>query len=140
MAKFCWHCFSCLWRQWNVIERLNHNNDKMNTQLYRIKCYSSCFFFSFLSQNCSGFTIEILIIIMKSAFLFSFLFLFFLYATMTLVYVMIEIFQKIQFISISFWWLVPPLFFKIVFHSVKLRIPLISSLRNIYLCHAVFNF
>ena len=42
--------------------------------------------------------------------------------------------------SISFWWLVPPLlcFCKIVFHSVQLRIPLISSLRNIYLRHAVY--
>ena len=70
---------------------------------------------------------------------FSFLFLFFLYATMTLVYVMKEIFQKIWFIS--FWWLAPPLlFFKIVFHSVQLGIPLISSLRNIYLRHAVFSF
>ena len=56
----------------------------MNTQLYCIKCYSSCFFFSFLAQNCSGFTIEILIIVIKNAFLFSFLFLFFLYATITI--------------------------------------------------------
>ena len=34
----------------------------------------------------------------------------------------------------------PPLlcFCKIVFHSVQLRIPLISSLRNIYLRHAVY--
>ena len=82
-------------------KRLNHNNDKMNTQLYRIKHYSS--FFSFLEQNCSAFTIEILIIVKKNAFLFSFLFLFFLYATITLVYVMIEIFQKIQLISLFFF-------------------------------------
>ena len=73
--------------------KLNHNNDKINTQLYCIKCYLSCFFFSFLEQNCSAFTIEILIIVIKNAFLFSFLFSFFLYA-------MIEIFQKIQFISL----------------------------------------
>ena len=56
----------------------------MNTQLYCIKCYSSCFFFSFLEQNCSAFTIEILIIVIKNAFLFSFLFLFFLYVTITI--------------------------------------------------------
>ena len=31
------------------------------------------------------------------------------------------------------------MFFKIVFHRVQLRIPLIPSLRNIYLRHAVFN-
>ena len=73
---------------------------KCKEKLYRIKGYSSCFFFFFLAQNCSGFTTEILIIVIKNAFLFSFLFLFFLYATMMLVYVMIEIFQKIQFISL----------------------------------------
>ena len=71
----------------------------MNTQLYRIMCYLLCFFFSFLAQNCSGFTIEILIIVIKNAFLFAFLFFFFLYATMALVYVMTEIFQKMQLIS-----------------------------------------
>ena len=72
----------------------------MNAQLYHIKCYSSCFFFSFLEQNCSAFTIEILITVIKNAFLFSFLFLFFLYAMITLVYLLIEIFRKILFISL----------------------------------------
>ena len=114
----------------------------MNTQFYCSKCYSSCFFFSFLAQNCSGFTIEILIIVIKNAFLFSFLFLFFLYATMTLVYVMIEIFQKIQFISLFLLddWHHLYYVFKNSVPSVQLKISLISSLRNIYLCHAVFNF
>ena len=73
--------FFMLMKTINVKERLNHNNDKMNTQLYCIKCYSSCLFFSFLEQNCSAFTIEILIIVITNDFLFSFPFLFFLYAT-----------------------------------------------------------
>ena len=46
------------------------HNERLNTQLYRIKCYSSCFFFSFLPQNCSGFTIEILIIVIKCFLIF----------------------------------------------------------------------
>ena len=77
---------------------------------------------------------------MKNTFLFSFLFLFFLYATMTLGYVIIETFQKIQFIFLFLfddWRRLYYVFLK-MFHSVQ--IPLISSLRNIYLRHAVFNF
>ena len=99
-AKFCRHYFSCLQRQQSVKERLNHNNDKMNTQLYHIKCYSFCFFFLFLEQNCSAFAIEILIIVIKKS---LFLFLFFLYATIMLVYLTIEIFQKIQFRKTATW-------------------------------------
>ena len=64
----------------NVKENLNHN-DKINTHLYCIKCYSSYFFFSFLEQNCSAFSIEILIIVIRNSGLFSFLFLFFFYVT-----------------------------------------------------------
>ena len=107
----------------------------MNTQLCHIKCYSSCFFFSFLEQNCSAFTNEILIIVIKNAFLFSFLFLFFLYATIRLVYVMIAIFQK-RYNSFLYFFLmiVAPfiMFFKIVFNSVQLEITQIFSLRSIY--------
>ena len=71
----------------------------MNTQLYCIKCYYSCLFFSFLAQNCSGFTIEILIIVIKMLSCFrSFSYLSLCHDDV--VYVMIEIFQKIQFISL----------------------------------------
>ena len=111
----------------------------MNAQLYHIMCYLCYFFFSFLEQNCSAFSIEILITVIKNAFLFSILFLFFLYAKMMLVYVMIEIFRKIQFIS--FWWLVPfIMFFKIAFNSLWMGISLISSLSNIYLRNIAFDF
>ena len=61
---------------------------------------------------------------------------------MTLVYVMIEIFQEIKFIFLFLFddWCHLYYLFKIVFHIVQLRIPLISSLRNSHLHHAVFNF
>ena len=105
----------------------------MNTQLYRIKSYQSCFFFSFLAQNCSGFTIEILIIVIKNGFLFSFLFLFLRYAT---IYFMQRQKSSKRYSSFPNFFLMTGatfiMFFKIVFHSVQLGIPLISSLRSIY--------
>ena len=84
---------------------------------------------------------EKLIIVIKNGFLFSFLFLFFLYATMTLVYVTIEICQKIQLISLFLMTGITfIMFFKIGFHSGQLRIPLRSSLRNIYvMLYSVFQ-
>ena len=134
----------------------------MNTQLHRIKCYLSCFFFSFLAQNCSGFTTEnvvkcIVMPLLRLRYIYWLIYFNICYKKCFLIFVLFLILSlchddvslgndrnlskdTIHF-SISFWWLVPPLlFFKIVFHSVQLRIPLISSLRNIYLRHAVFNF
>ena len=86
----------------------------MNTQLYRINCYPSCFFFSFLAQNCSGFTL----------------------CHDDLIFVIAEIFHYLFLMTGA----TIIMFLKLVFHSVQSGIPNIFLKKNIqYVIHLIFK-